>query len=302
MKFIQWTAPLAALAVFAGGCRQQTPSAQEQAAVEQAAAAQAASPAADATVVDPAVVVAAEARAAEAEARAVAAEAEAKKIRSEARAAAAEARAAEARVARAEAVRTAEAARASAAAAGPAPVAEARATPVPKPTPVPIVIPGGTNVSLVLETPLSTETNRLEDRVDASLNEDIRVDGKVVVPAGTAFRGYISQIQRSGKIGGRAALGVQFTSFRLSGRQYAIDATSIGLQGKGSKKDAAVIGGSTAGGAVLGGILKGKKGAIIGGILGGATGTVVAAKDRDDVEVPSGTVWQIELTAPVTIQ
>ena len=235
MKFIQWTAPLAVLAVFAGEMPAADPSAQEQAAVEQAAAAQA-SPAADSPVVDPAVVVAAEARAAEAEARAAAADAEAKKIRSEARAAAAEARAAEARVARAEAVRTAEAARAAAAASGPAPVAEARATAAPRPTPEPVVIPGGTNVSLVLETPLTTETNRLEDRVDASLNEDIRVDGKVVVPAGTAFRGYISQIQRSGKIGGRAALGVQFTSFRLSGRQYAIDATSIGLQGKGSRR------------------------------------------------------------------
>ena len=267
-------------------------------------AAQAASPAPDGPVVDEAVVRATEARAQAAEDRAAAAEAEAKKLRTEAMAQAAESRAAEARAARSEAQRAAEEARAHAATheddRAVATATESRAA-TPMPTPQPLVIPDGTHVSLTVETPLSTETGKLEDRVDASLNNDIMVDGRVAVPAGTSFRGYISQIQRSKKIGGRAALGVQFTSFRLGGRQYAIDATSIGIQGKGGKKDAAVIGGGTAGGAILGGLLKGGKGAIIGGILGGATGTVVAAKDRDDVVVPSGTVWSIELTAPVTI-
>lgn len=312
MRSIHWAASCAVVALLAGGCRQQDkPSAEEQAAVENQAAQQAGSPAADASPlpdVDPAVVAAAEARAAEAEDRAANAEAAAKASRSEARQAAAELRAAEARAARNEARRKAEAARASAEAQAPAPVSEARpeprearATPAPTPRPEPVVIPSGTPISLVLETPLSTKVNKLEDRVDASLQEDIRVDGRVIVPAGTAFRGYISQIQRSGKIGGRASLGVQFTTFRLKGREHGIDATSIGLQGKGAKKDAAVIGGGTGAGAVIGGIIGGKKGAVIGGVLGGAGGTVAAAKDRDDVEVPAGTVWNIELTAPVTI-
>lgn len=50
---------------------------------------------------------------------------------------------------------------------------------------------------------------------------------------------------------------------------------------KGEK--AAVIGGSAAAGAVLGGLLGGKKGAILGGILGAGGGTgYVVLKDRYD--------------------
>ncbi len=277
----------------------------EQQAAEQAAA----SPAAEAPTPTPAATV--DPAAVEAERRATA-EAERRAAAAERRAASAEA---QAKAARADARRAAEAARAATATrpterdpaeerpveSRPTPVSEARATPAPTPRPDPIVIPAGTLASLVLETPLSTKTNKLEDRVDASLNEDIVVNGKVVVPAGTAFRGYISQIQRAGKIGGQATLGIRFTSFRLRGQEHEIDATSIGLKGASAKKDAAVIGGSTAGGAVLGGIIKGKKGAIIGGILAGTAGTVAAAKDRDDVEVPSGVLWEIELTSPVNI-
>lgn len=45
----------------------------------------------------------------------------------------------------------------------------------------------------------------------------------------------------------------------------------------------AIIGGSAAAGAVVGGLLKGKTGAIIGGLLGGGAGTAYSViKDRDD--------------------
>lgn len=45
----------------------------------------------------------------------------------------------------------------------------------------------------------------------------------------------------------------------------------------------AIIGGSAAAGAVVGGLLKGKTGAIIGGLLGGGAGTAYSViKDRND--------------------
>jgi hypothetical protein len=40
------------------------------------------------------------------------------------------------------------------------------------------------------------------------------------------------------------------------------------------KKSVAIIAGSTAAGAVIGGVTKGKKGAVIGGIVGGAAATI----------------------------
>jgi hypothetical protein len=45
-------------------------------------------------------------------------------------------------------------------------------------------------------------------------------------------------------------------------------------QGRSAKKSVAIIAGSTAAGAVIGGVAKGKKGALIGGIVGGAAATI----------------------------
>jgi uncharacterized protein YcfJ len=49
---------------------------------------------------------------------------------------------------------------------------------------------------------------------------------------------------------------------------------------RSGKKSAVIIGGSTVGGAVLGGLIGGKKGAIIGGLVGGGAGTVYDRKTR----------------------
>jgi hypothetical protein len=40
------------------------------------------------------------------------------------------------------------------------------------------------------------------------------------------------------------------------------------------KKSVAIIAGSTAAGAVMGGLVKGKKGAVVGGLIGGGAATV----------------------------
>ncbi len=51
------------------------------------------------------------------------------------------------------------------------------------------------------------------------------------------------------------------------------------------KKSVAIIAGSTAAGAVMGGLVKGKKGAVVGGIVGGGAATVwdqVTRRQRDD--------------------
>jgi hypothetical protein len=57
----------------------------------------------------------------------------------------------------------------------------------------------------------------------------------------------------------------------------------LGDRGMSNGKKAAVIGGSAAAGALIGGLLGGKKGAVIGGLLGAGGGTgYVYYKGRDD--------------------
>lgn len=52
---------------------------------------------------------------------------------------------------------------------------------------------------------------------------------------------------------------------------------------RSTKKSVAIIGGSTVGGALVGGLVGGKKGAVIGGLVGGTAGTVYDRKTRKRV-------------------
>ncbi|HEY2941645.1 MAG TPA: hypothetical protein VGN09_04350 [Vicinamibacteria bacterium] len=52
---------------------------------------------------------------------------------------------------------------------------------------------------------------------------------------------------------------------------------------RSTKKSVAIIGGSTVGGALVGGLIGGKKGAVVGGLVGGTAGTVYDRKTRKKV-------------------
>ena len=68
------------------------------------------------------------------------------------------------------------------------------------------------------------------------------------------------------------------------------------------KKDALTIGAPAAGGAIVGGILGGKKGAGIGALAGGGAGTAVVLSTRGkDVRIGRGTTLAVRLTSPLTV-
>lgn len=62
--------------------------------------------------------------------------------------------------------------------------------------------------------------------------------------------------------------------YRPRSRPVSYDSREVGAPKRSVKKSVAIIAGSTAAGAVMGGLVKGKKGAIIGGIVGGGAATV----------------------------
>jgi hypothetical protein len=103
-------------------------------------------------------------------------------------------------------------------------------------------------------------------------------------------------------------LQVEFTALELaSGAQLPIGASFRG-EGKGqTKKDAATIGGATAGGALLGRVIGHQSdndadGTTIGAIVGAAVGTAIAAtNEKEEVVIPAGTVLSIELDGPVRV-
>ena len=166
-----------------------------------------------------------------------------------------------------------------------------------------ITLPAGTRLTLVMGTGVSSRSSHVEQPVQATLARAIVIDGTTVVPAGSAVSGYVSQADRSGRVKGRARIGVRFSTLRVDGTRYRVQTASINRVAPGTKKDDAVkIGIGAGAGAVVGAIAGGKKGAAIGSAVGGGggTGVVLATRGRE-VSLPRGTTVTTRLTEPLTI-
>jgi hypothetical protein len=78
--------------------------------------------------------------------------------------------------------------------------------------------------------------------------------------------------------------------------------TWVGVAPGTKKKDAATIGLPAAGGALVGGLIDGKKGALIGAAAGGGAGTAVVLSTRGkEVRLGRGAVLAVPLRAPLTV-
>ena len=169
--------------------------------------------------------------------------------------------------------------------------------------PAKITVPEGTALPLVLETTLSSATSAEGDAVNAKLTDDVRVGERVVAPAGSEVKGRVTAAVRSGKVKGRARLAFAFDTLVVKGKPVEIATTSVDITAENTKKkDATIIGGATAGGAILGAIIDGKKGAAIGAGVGaaGGTGTVLATRGKE-VELRSGQSVTVKLTGSAQI-
>lgn len=151
------------------------------------------------------------------------------------------------------------------------------------PGPEMLTVPAGTAVVVRLTESLSTEKNNDGDRFGAILDRAIAIDGKVVAPVGSPASGTIYHSKRSGKVKGRAEMGLTLTALEVGGKTYKVDTTNWFRQASGTKKkDAAIIGGGAGVGALIGAVTGGKKGAAIGAAVGGGAGTagVVATRGK----------------------
>ena len=193
------------------------------------------------------------------------------------------------------------------AAAEPARAEPARVDPPPPPAPevVELVIPAASVIGLQVETAVSSERARLEDRVEARVMRDVSIDGRTAVPAGARAIGSVTLVEKGGKMKERARVGVRFHTLVLAdGTQLPIRTEAIVREGESPTGESArKIGGAAVGGAILGAIMGGKKGAIVGGATGAAGGTaVVMAGDRNAATLPVGAVVTVRLSSPATVE
>jgi len=174
--------------------------------------------------------------------------------------------------------------------------------PVPAP-PQPVIVPVGTTFTVKLGEALGSKLSSTGDSFRAKLASDIAVDGNTVIPAGASVRGKVVNAQPLGKLKGGALLEIRLTSITVNGMDQSLTTSSISRTQKGKgKRTAAMAGGGTAFGAIVGGLAGGGKGAAIGALAGGGAGTAGAAyTGNNDIVLPSSSALSFKLRSSLTV-
>ena len=183
-------------------------------------------------------------------------------------------------------------------------------------------IPQGAHVLLRMENSINTGTAQVGDFVYLRTASPISAGGQIVVPAGSYVQGVVSQSKRSGRVKGRAQLGIRLETLTLdSGKvlKFSPHLSSVDAEENGQKvtrkestveassdvgKDAeriAILAGS---GAAIGGLTdRSWKGAGIGSGAGAAVGlaTVLLSRGKE-VELRHGATLDVVFDRPVALE
>ena len=184
-------------------------------------------------------------------------------------------------------------------------------TPEPAPTPAvttppppqKVTIPSGTTIAVRLVDTIDSETATAGQTFHATLDSPLSVDGDVVVPSGYDVEGHVVDVQSAGKFAGKSLLKLQLDRISVGTKYYNIQTDEYSRTGSSrGKNTAAKVGTGAAIGAIIGGIAGGGKGAAIGAAAGGGLGGgVQAATKGQQIKLPSETVLNFTLQAPINV-
>ncbi|HLV86542.1 MAG TPA: BON domain-containing protein [Candidatus Sulfotelmatobacter sp.] len=179
-------------------------------------------------------------------------------------------------------------------------------SPVPAPPPAPkkLIIDQGTQISIRLIDPIDSEKNQSGDTFHATLNAPLSSDGQEAVPAGVELTGHLVEVRSAGKFAGQSMVSMQLDSLATGGKNYSLQ-TDLYKKTAASrgKNTAEKVGGGAVIGSIIGAIAGGGKGAAIGGAAGaGVGGGVQAASKSQQIKLPSETVLNFTLQAPITVE
>ena len=181
--------------------------------------------------------------------------------------------------------------------------APAPAPPPPPPPPKKYIIDQGTQLTVRLVDPIDSEKNQTGDTFHATLNAPITSDGEEALPAGVQVQGHLAEVKSAGKFAGQSEVILQLDSVTSGGRTYNLQTDQYKKQGSSRGKNTAEKVGAGAGiGAIIGALAGGGKGAAIGAAAGGGLGGgVQAATKGQQIKLPSETVLNFTLQAPITV-
>jgi hypothetical protein len=185
----------------------------------------------------------------------------------------------------------------------PPPAAPAAPLTPPPPRPQKVTIPSGTSLAVRLVDTIDSETSQQGQTFHATLDSPLAVEGETAIPSGYDVEGHIVNVQSAGKFAGQSLLVLQLDRISAAGKYYNIQTDQYSRKATSRGKNTAEKVGAGAGiGAIIGAIAGGGKGAAIGAAAGGGLGGgVQAATKGQQIKLPSETVLNFTLQAPLTV-
>ncbi|MBZ5569248.1 MAG: hypothetical protein LAN64_15530 [Acidobacteriia bacterium] len=178
-------------------------------------------------------------------------------------------------------------------------------------------LPAGTTVTMKLETPISTRTNKAGDRFSGRVTEAVTLNGRTIIPVGAALEGKIARADERRRIRGTPTIDLRpETVIMPSGDRYALNAVIVDtdarpevevndegkLKGRGhDRRDWEQTGIASGAGAITGGVIAGGHGALIGAGVGATASAVHWLWKRRSAELPAGTEIIMELSRPMSL-
>lgn len=155
-------------------------------------------------------------------------------------------------------------------------------------------IPAGKHATVRINTAMNSGTAHKEEVWSGTLTSDITSNGKVLAHAGDPVKGKVTYVKRSGRLHEPGEISLRLTSIKGE----TVYSSRVSRKGKShTKSNVTKIGGGTAGGALIGGLVGGGKGAAIGAGAGAAAGTgVAAATGKEEATIPAESVLTFTIT------
>jgi Arc/MetJ family transcription regulator len=166
-----------------------------------------------------------------------------------------------------------------------------------------MIIDQGTQMAVRLIDPIDSEKNQVGDTFRATLNAALTSDGEEAVPAGVELTGHLVDVKSASKFAGQSVVVLQLDSISSGGKIYSLQTDQYRKEGKSRGKNTAEkVGGGAILGGIIGAIAGGGKGAAIGTAAGaGAGGAAQAASKSQQIKLPSETVLNFLLQAPIEV-
>ena len=171
--------------------------------------------------------------------------------------------------------------------------------------PLSVNIPAGTNLTIRIDQRISVKTSRSGDTFTGEIVDPVLAsDNRVLLAKGTQVSGVVDASHRRGHFKGRSILELRLTSLMLKGTQYPLTTNDLARSKKGKgKRSAAMIGGGTGLGMLVGGLASGGTGLVLGGLAGGGAGTAFAGLTGNrDIDIPAESIVHFRLADDLVVQ